>query len=52
MVRRRQVEMRRRMRDYIEEVTGGWLFAHTSTGREKFEVVGQREWVLENGRGR
>ena len=42
VVRRRQVEMRRRMRDYIEEVTGGWLFAHTSTGSEKFEVVGVR----------
>ena len=41
-----------RKRDYIEEVTGGWLFVHTSTGREKFEVVSQREWVLENGRGR
>ena len=50
--RRRQVEMRRRMRDYIEEVIGGWLFAHTSTGREKFEAVGKREWVLENSTGR
>ena len=52
MVRRRQVEMRRRMRDYIKEVTRGWLFAHTRIGRERFEVVGRREWVLQNSRGR
>ena len=42
MDRRRQVEMRRRMRDDIEEVTGGWLFVHTRTGSERFEVVGKR----------
>ena len=42
MNRRRQVEMCGRERDYIEEVTGGWLFAHTKTGSERFEVVGIR----------
>ena len=27
---------------YVEEVTGGWLFAHTKTGSERFEVIGKR----------
>ena len=41
MDRRSQVEMRRRTRDYFEEVAGGWLFAHMRTGSERFEVVGK-----------
>ena len=49
---RRQVEKCGGRRNHVEEVTGGWLFVHTRTGSEKFEVVGKREWVLENGRGR
>ena len=52
MGRNRQVEMRRRMRDYIEEVIGGWSLAHMRMGSERFEVVGKREWILENSRGR
>ena len=49
---RRQVEKCGGRRNYIGEVTGGWLFAHTSIGRERFGVVGKREWVLEDSRGR
>ena len=39
---RRQVEMCGRKRNHVEEVTGGWLFTHTRTGSERFEVVGGR----------
>ena len=37
-----QVEMCGRERNHVEEVTGEWLFAHTKTRSERFEVVGIR----------
>ena len=49
---RRQVEKCGGRRNHVEEVTGGWLFARARAEGERFEVVGKREWVLENGRGR